>query len=95
MLDLESAKKKVLAYLDSRYKIKNDALVIREDFIVSKDYGWIFSYESKRFLETGEFRYRRVSNYPLLIFKNSGKIYPVNTTDDLEKLVKENQSHSA
>ncbi len=95
MLNLESAKKKVVAYLDSQYKVKDEPLVmIREDFIVTKDYGWIFSYESKRFLETGELRYRLVGNYPLLIFKDSGEIYPVDTIDDLEKIVKEHQASS-
>jgi hypothetical protein len=93
MLSLESAKKKVQDYLNLKYETKNDALVIREDYIVHKEYGWIFSYESKKYLETKEIRYRRVGNFPLLILKDSGKIYPVDNVEYLEKIVKEQQSH--
>jgi hypothetical protein len=87
MLDLESAKSRILTYLNNQNTILNDALAIREDFIIEKEYGWIFSYDSKIFLEAGEFRYRRVGNYPLLIFKDSGEIYPVNNISVLKNLV--------
>jgi hypothetical protein len=87
MLDLESAKLKVLEYLNSKYKLFDDTLAIREDFIVEKEYGWIFSYDSKKFLETKEFRYRRIGNHPILIFKDDGEIYPVANTSDLEIIV--------
>jgi Immunity protein 35 len=88
MLNLESAKLKVLKYLNTKNKLDNDVLAIREDFIVEKEYGWIFSYDSKKFLETGEFRYRRIGNHPILIFKDNGEIYPVTNISDLEIIVK-------
>jgi hypothetical protein len=93
MLNLESAKKEIQDHLNLKYETENDALVIREDYIVHKEYGWIFSYESKKYLETGEIRYRRVGNFPLLIFKDSGKIYSVDSVKHLEKIVQEHQSY--
>jgi Immunity protein 35 len=89
MLDLESAKLIVLTYLNSRNTVQGDTLAIREDFIVEKEYGWIFSYDSSKFIETGEFRYRRVANFPILIFKDNGEMFPVNIYSDLESIITE------
>jgi hypothetical protein len=89
MLDLETAKRKVLSFLNTTYSIEGDELAIREDFFIEKDYGWIFSYDSKKFFETGEFRFRRVGNHPVLILKDSGEIYLVATTQILENVLSE------
>lgn len=65
MIDFEQAKEIVLNYLN-KGKEENSLVLVEED-IVFKDYGWIFSYTSKEFLETGDYSYAIAGNIPFLV----------------------------
>jgi Immunity protein 35 len=78
MLDLETAKKIALEHLnrpDAEWRqYLEDEMVIQEDYIVEKDYGWILPYMSKRYIETGDYSYFVLGNYPIVVMKADSSI---------------------
>jgi len=64
-------------------------LVVLEKSTIEKPYGWVFFYNSRRFIETGNFGYALGGNGPILVTKETGKIIGFGTAysieDQLEK----------
>src|ERR1700691_5858897 len=49
-----------------------DPFVVVDKSTIEKPFGWIFFYNSKRFVETGESRYRLAGNGPVIVNKHNG-----------------------
>ena len=65
---LEAAKEAAHKYLNEDFsKAYDDELIVMEP--TTKDYGWIFAYQSKKYLETGIFSYW-VPNGPMIVLKD-------------------------
>ena len=52
----------------------DDQLVIVEQYTIEKPFGWVFFFNSKKFLDTGIFRYRLLGNGPVIVNKVSGAV---------------------
>lgn len=75
----------------------SDALVLSIEYIKDSDVplqitlegefseGWFFCYDSKEFVETGEFSARLAGNAPFLIDRDSGRLYTLGTAQPLEE----------
>jgi hypothetical protein len=48
------------------------------------EFGWVFFYNSRRYLETGEFSYALAGNAPLLIERLSGRLWTLGTARSVE-----------
>ncbi|MCY6493928.1 YrhB domain-containing protein [Leptolyngbya sp. GGD] len=84
MLDKESAQQFVLKYINDNYHIADDELVVVDEYTIEKEYGWVFFYESKRYLETGSFSDRVLGNVPILVEKQ-GKLHPFGSVRSVEE----------
>ncbi len=62
-------------------------LIILESEIIEKWYGWIFCYNSKKYLETGDIMDSVVGNCPLFISKLNGEIDTYFTSYSLESMM--------
>ena len=51
-----------------------DPFVVIEKNTIEKPFGWVFFYNSKRFVETGESRYRLAGNGPVIVNKHTGSV---------------------
>ena len=51
----------------------NDAIVV-DEYTQPFDVGWVFYYQSARFLETGEFGFKLVGNAPFFVSRLDGSI---------------------
>ncbi len=51
-----------------------DPFVVVEKSTVEKPFGWVFFYNSKKFLETGEYRHRLAGNGPVIVNKHNGSV---------------------
>lgn len=51
-----------------------DPFVVVEKSTIEKPFGWVFFYNSKRFVETGESRYRLAGNGPIIVNKHNGSV---------------------
>ena len=52
----------------------SDPFVVVEKSTIEKPFGWVFFYNSKKFIETGEFCYRLAGNGPVIVNKEDGSV---------------------
>jgi hypothetical protein len=57
-------------YLNDRYPDPNDHLVVLADGAIEKPYGWVFFYQSRRYLDTRNFLHRLVGNGPVAVLRD-------------------------
>lgn len=51
--------------------------------------GWLFCFQSREFLETGDFSAQLIGNCPFIIDKDSGKIYELGTAYPIDVYIQE------
>ncbi len=56
------------------------------------DFGWVYFWNSKRFIETGEIQYALVGNAPIIVDRSDGKLYWTGTSRRTEFYVEEFRS---
>ena len=66
-----------------------DPFVVVEKNTVEKPFGWVFFYNSKRYVETGEFRYRLAGNGPVIVNKHNGSVEFFGTNKPPQEIVEE------
>jgi len=62
----------------------NDELVIIDEDTIEKDFGWIFFYQSKKFLETENFSYHLAGNAPYIVNRFDGSFQITGTANEIE-----------
>ena len=72
-------------------------IVVLDDATLERPWGWVFFYQSREFLETGEFSARLAGNGPIFVNRNTGELrhagtaLPVETyIEDYEKFLNDN-----
>jgi hypothetical protein len=65
-------------------KARSGGLVLLEGKTIERGFGWVFFYENKRFVETGEIGARLIGNSPLIVSRQDGKIYVTRTAHPVE-----------
>lgn len=89
MIDRETAEKNARERLKEIPTEDADEILIIRELTIEKEYGWIFFYESKIHLETGNYRYSLVGGGPLLIEKSDGSFHYLGTRLDVDDAIKE------
>ena len=79
MYNLEQAKKLTIEFINEDYEALDDELILIEKNTIFKCYGWIFFYDSKKFLDTRIEGFRIIGNSPVLFEKESGHIEELGT----------------
>lgn len=84
MIDYETAKNNASYYINKgKSKPEQEALII-DDLTIEKEYGWIFFYNSRIYLETGNEDYLFYGNAPLIVEKEDGSFHYTGTARDTE-----------
>jgi hypothetical protein len=52
----------------------NDPWIVLEADTIERPFGWVFFYNTKRFIETGVFKYRLAGNGPVIVDRESGAV---------------------
>ena len=73
MLRRSEALELVSKQLDGKSSDNVQYVVVNESTI-EKPFGWVFFYQSKKFLETGIFMHRLAGNGPVFVNKMTGEI---------------------
>jgi len=76
------------------YFSDTDVLSIVDDQIIEKDYAWIFSYSSKKWIETNDNDFAIGGNAPLFISKIDGEISTYRTGLSLEAMISEHEEQN-
>jgi hypothetical protein len=88
MIDRASAKAMALKYMEENFG-REPELAIVDGEPSETDHAWIFFYNTKRYLETGEFSEALAGNGPILVNKRTGVVEAFGTAIPLEKLFAE------
>jgi immunity protein 35 of polymorphic toxin system len=72
------------AHLRSMMQGSGIEVVIIGSATIEKSYGWIFFYDSKEFLESGNFSDRLAGNAPIVVAKADGRIHTTGTAYPLQ-----------
>lgn len=74
MISMDDAAELAQGFLDQRHDLPGDKLVLLREHTIEKPYGWVFFYNSRHFVETGDIQHMVGGNAPLLVSRTSGKI---------------------
>lgn len=69
MLTMEEAKKIALDDLNSGHRPEGE-LVILDEYTLAKPYGWVFIYNTRKYMETDKFLYALGGNGPVVVEHN-------------------------
>jgi hypothetical protein len=73
-MDRDTARQAVLKHLKAKYPIADDDLVILDDRTRATDYGWVFFFNSRRFIETRNVLYALGGNGPVVFERDTAAI---------------------
>lgn len=88
MIDMEHARRLALGRLAEYERAGGHPLALLEDRALVLPYGWVFFYQSRRFLETGDPIEAVAGNAPLLVTR-AGELYETGTAHRLETYLRE------
>lgn len=77
-MDLSEAKRLVSKHLEG-IRLQDDSAVIIDSAIMAKSYGWVFFYDSRKHVETGNISYALAGNGPIIVLKSSGELVALTT----------------
>ena len=92
-MTFEEAKAVAQVELDSLERRCGSPLAFRMESTIEKPRGWAFFYNTVRFIETGEARYRLAGNGPIVVRKDGGSAIahgPMRIEEVLASLEEEN-----
>lgn len=81
-ISFKVAQNKAQSYIPTYDQPENDKLIITDDTIL-KEWGWIFFYNTEKYIETNDPKYTIAGNVPLFVTKN-GEIFETGTAEPLE-----------
>ncbi len=84
-MNFDDAKTIILADLEKEF---GGGIRLNDDQIIEKPYGWVFFYNTKEFLETGDPAYALMSNTPF-VFTNDGRKFPLRMSCTVEEAIAE------
>lgn len=76
-------------YLEKLESEVGEPLEIVDKETIERSFGWIFFYNSKKYLESGELSYMLAGNAPFIIDRNNGELYETGTAKPIEEYISE------
>ena len=89
MIDKNKARELVEQYLKDTHQHMHDELIILDDETMEREFGWVFFYTSRKFLETGNILYGLVGNAPIIVDRNQGALHVTGTARPIEEYIQE------
>jgi len=71
-------------HLSNNWVLEEDSAVILEDKTIEDEFGWVFFYESKNYIESDDYVDMLMGNAPIIINKRSGDVHVTGTAEPIE-----------
>ena len=65
-----------------------DEVVLREEYTEEHPFGWVFFFNSRRYVETRNLSYALAGNGPLIVDRRDGSIHQMSTAYSLESSIR-------
>ncbi|HEY9692856.1 MAG TPA: YrhB domain-containing protein [Oculatellaceae cyanobacterium] len=93
-MEYQAAKKIVFDFINTSFdSVDDDEYVIIDDEITATEFGWVFSYQSKKFLETNELIYAVVGNSPIIFDNRDDSIHITGTSHDITFYIEQHRNN--
>ena len=91
MIDKETARVIASAEINRPQPYENPQnsrleLVILDEYVQEEDFGWVFPYQSKRYVETDEMSYALAGNSSLIVSRQDGSLHFTDITGSRHKI---------
>jgi hypothetical protein len=86
------ARQQALSYLRSQEAAAGFELVLLDDYTLERAFGWVFFYDSKCHVETGDFRNAVAGNAPIVVTKTDGQVHVTGTAFPIEHYLQKFES---
>ena len=94
MISKSKAKELVAKELEIKNQNHNDdlELVVLDEETIEKEWGWVFFYQNKKYLESGDFRDMVGGNASYIVNKYTGELIVTGTAHEIEYYIEEYES---
>lgn len=89
MINKDRARNIAMEHILAQISVSGDEIVIMDDKTIETNWGWIFFYQGKRWIESQDRRYKILGLYPIVIEKNDGSLHFLDVAGSLEECVRE------
>jgi hypothetical protein len=86
MITQEEAEGAAVRYILEHAGLQREDFVMLRDRTIEVDFGWVFLYESPRYLQTGREVDRLIGNAPVAVLRN-GRTLPTGTAQPLNQYI--------
>ena len=93
MMTKQQAREAVAAKLQDRWNRPDDTFVVIDTLILELPFGWIFFYNSKKFVETKRLSLAVSGNGPVFVNKHSGVVEFCDHSKTLREFIPEFESN--
>lgn len=76
-------------YVSDLLQERANEMMILYEFTVKKNYGNVYVYNSRKYIETRDFKYALVGNAPFLVEKETGKVVVFGTAQRKDYYIQE------
>ncbi len=87
MIDASEARRIAERWIQANVQLAEDEAVVDDSSTAEEDFGWIFFYNSRRFLEDGHFLDELAGNAPIIVSRTSGDVIVTGTAKPVEEYV--------
>ena len=87
MIDKTEARAIAYQFINSGLSASEE-LEIADADTIEKDFGWVFFYNTKSYLETGRFSHRLTGNGPLIVDRTTGEVSAFGTGVPFDQVLK-------
>lgn len=85
----DEAQKVVSEYLTQLQAGRSYELAVLEHRTREEEFGWVFFYNTKRFVETGDVGWSLGGNAPLIVDRRTGQLHVTGTAYPIEHYIEE------
>lgn len=89
MKDISEALDIVRAKLDEFERAAGEPLDIMKNQTLERSFGWVFFYNTQKYVETGEMKYMLGGNAPLIVDRINGHVHETGTAEPIEFYIDE------
>jgi CHASE2 domain-containing sensor protein len=89
MIDKNAATDIARKYLAAKKASPNAVPSLQEALTIEKAFGWVFFYNSAKYLETGDDRYALIGNSPLIVDRRDGSLHVTGSAQPIDFYITE------
>ena len=95
MISYEDALERVRQHLAGKSGAVKLEPVVNETITIERPFGWVFFYDSKLFLDTGDDDYALIGNSPIIVDRSDGSLHTTGSGQPIQSYIEEYEREHA